>query len=76
MSSGERVRYLEILHYHDQQSGMLELLAKQTVVKLESFGFSSDDSYLEEFGEYLPPYTGERIERYGSCFIPFEMPFL
>lgn len=76
MNSSERVKYLEILHYHDQQSGMLELLAQQTVVQLESFGFSSDESYLEEFSEYFPTYTEARIERYGSCFIPFEMPFL
>lgn len=76
ISPADRTRYLEILHYHDQQSGLLERVARQTLPQIEAANPKPDQTYIAEFGEYMPGYIAERLERYGDCFVPFEMPFL
>lgn len=76
ISASDRSRYLEYLHYHDQQSGLLERMARQTLVQIEAFEVSPDQAYIEDFSNFLPDYFIERAERYGDCFVPFDMPFL
>ena len=72
----DRLRYLETLHYYDQQAGLLERMSMQTMEQIDSIGFTSDEYYLEEFGDYMPRYLAERASRYGDCFVSFDMPFL
>ncbi|WP_439106537.1 hypothetical protein, partial [Congregibacter sp.] len=76
ISASDRTRYLELLHYSDLQSGFLERIARQTLEQIEVIGYSADDTYIEEFTPYMETYAHNRIERYGSCFVPFELPFL
>lgn len=76
ITPADRTRYLELLHYHDQQSGLLERVARQTLPQLEAVELIPDDAYFAEFRDYVPAYIAERRERYGDCFVPFEMPFL
>ena len=76
ISTSDRTRYLDSLHYYDQQAAILELMAAGTLKELEELTFTRDEFYLEEFGAYLKTYSEERIDRYGDCFTPFEMPFL
>ncbi|MFT7652065.1 MAG: hypothetical protein ACI9UU_001172 [Candidatus Azotimanducaceae bacterium] len=76
ISPSDRTRYLELLHFVDEQTGMLELMAQQTLEQIESFGFRPDQSYIEEYDEYMSGYGTARKERYGDCFVPFDMPFL
>lgn len=76
ITTGDRVRYLDLLHYHDQQAGLLERMASQTLEQIESIGFRRDESYVSEFNAFLPGYLKSRASRYGKCFSPFNMPFL
>lgn len=76
ISPANRSRYLELLHFHDQQSGLRERLARQTLPQIEAAAPQPDQAYYDEFTEYMPTYTAERVERYGDCFVPFDMPYL
>ncbi|WOJ97439.1 hypothetical protein R0137_02430 [Congregibacter brevis] len=76
ISASDRTRYLERLHYHELQSGLLERVARQTLEQIEVIGYSADDTYIDEFQTYMETYADNRIERYGNCFVPFELPFL
>ena len=51
-------------------------MARQTLVQIEAFELSPDQSYIEEFSDFMPEYLAQRAERYGDCFVPFDMPFL
>ncbi|MFK8042136.1 hypothetical protein [Congregibacter sp.] len=76
ISASDRTRYLEMLHYYDLQSGLLERMARQTLEQIEVVGYSPDANYIDEFTPYMETYADNRIERYGNCFVPFELPFL
>ena len=76
ITPSERTKYLELLHYHDQHSGMQELSAKQILAQIEAIGYKPDQTYIQEFGEYMATYSDARKERYSDCFVPFEMPYL
>ena len=76
INTSDRTRYLDALHYYDQQAAILELMAAGTLRDLEELTLTRDEFYVEEFGAYLKTYSEERIDRYGDCFTPFEMPFL
>ena len=76
MTSDERSRYLELLHFHDLQSGLRERVARQTLPQIKAADPQPDQAYFDEFRDYMPTYTQQRLERYGDCFVPFEMPYL
>ena len=75
ISSADRSRYLELLHFHDLQSGLRERVARQTLPQLEAADPQPTQAYLDEFKDYMPTYTEERLDRYGDCFVPFDMPY-
>ena len=51
-------------------------MAKQTLEQIESAGFTRDESYVSEFGAFIPGYLEDRASRYGDCFASFTMPFI
>ncbi|MEO0368371.1 MAG: hypothetical protein AAF197_06235 [Pseudomonadota bacterium] len=76
ISAADRSRYLELLHFHDLQSGLRERVARQTLASIEAVIPQPSKAYFDEFRDYMPTYAQERLERYGDCFVPFDMPYL
>lgn len=72
----DRSKYLELLHYHDLQSGLRERVARQTIPQIEAVNPQPNQAYFDEFREYMKTYAQDRLERYGDCFVPFDMPYL
>ncbi len=76
ITADDRSRYLELLHFHDLQSGLRERVARQTLPQIELADPQPNQAYFDDFRDYMPTYTEQQLERYGDCFVPFEMPYL
>lgn len=76
ISSADRSRYLELLHFHDLQSGLRERVALQTLPQIKAADPQPNQAYFDEFRGYMATYNQDRLERYGDCFTPFEMPYV
>jgi hypothetical protein len=71
-----RARYLETLHFHDEQSGLQVLAALQLIKDIDDVGLHKDSSIVDEFRDYMADYNRTRQERYGNCFVPIVLPYI
>ena len=76
ITPSDRIRYFELLAYHDEVSGLLELASQRAISMIEDIGFTYDKASHDYYRDYIPEFNALMMEDYGECFSPIVMPFL
>jgi hypothetical protein len=76
ITAADRVRYFELLAYHDEISTLMEIGSQLIKESIEEIGFSYDKAIHDFYRDFTPKYNAEQVERYGECFSPIVLPFL
>lgn len=76
LSRTDRLRYFDIISEIDESSGLLELIAGQTVDAIEQIGVRLDEARKSELRELLAERNSARKAVYGACAKRVTLPFL
>jgi len=71
IGQGDRLRYLDTLGELDLKSGLLELVAGQIAVSIESIGIDLSPEQLLQRNEDVTALNKIALSVYGDCYVPF-----
>ncbi|PHR54024.1 MAG: hypothetical protein COA47_16165 [Robiginitomaculum sp.] len=76
MTTSDRIKYYELLTYHDGQSSLIELGSQQIMLQIEGIGLDDDKAIHAQYSDLVTRFNTGQSEQLGECYTPIVLPFL